>query len=470
MPDGYRGWRGADAPATAPGTASTRRSRRCRRSCATIPGLMFDRMRWRRQKRLHDGVRRAAARPAGGSWVDPARWWFERELQIRRALRKPQLRSRLPAGQPARPDRGRGVRRRGVAGRLAGAAFRPPAEHRAAPFQPPVRRRAGAGRPGPAPPIGRAAARPRSAIDGSPAQWYRSAPPAVPIAYYGQLAAEELGERRPAAAAIRRPRIPMQRAAFESQELVRVARMLIEVGRDRASCSPFLLRLAEQADEPGRGRPGRRAGRRPAGARTWSPRSAATPPITATSTRSPPSRSPRSPGLMRPPPGEPEPALLLGVARQESVFNPWVSSHAGAQGLLQLIPRTAFLMARALGLPYNRGPADRRSGLQRPPRQPLPEDPAEALRRRGGARRSRLQRRARAGRRVAAPAWRSAPRRSLRPDRLDRADPVRRDPQLRAAGARGAQHVPAPARQRQSGHGVVPPGQRAARAAAVRRC
>ena len=43
----------------------------------------------------------------------------------------------------------------------------------------------------------------------------------------------------------------------------------------------------------------------------------------------PRSRSPRSPGLLRPPPGDPEPALLLGVGRQESMFNPWVNSHAG---------------------------------------------------------------------------------------------------------------------------------------------
>jgi soluble lytic murein transglycosylase len=60
-------------------------------------------------------------------------------------------------------------------------------------------------------------------------------------------------------------------------------------------------------------------------------------------------------GLVRPPPGEPEAALLLGVARQESVFNPWVASHKGAQGLMQLIPQTAYLMARSLRLPYNRG-------------------------------------------------------------------------------------------------------------------
>jgi Transglycosylase SLT domain len=47
--------------------------------------------------------------------------------------------------------------------------------------------------------------------------------------------------------------------------------------------------------------------------------------------------------------------LLMGVGRQESMFNPELSSHAGAGGLLQLIPRTAFLMAGQLGLPYNQG-------------------------------------------------------------------------------------------------------------------
>jgi soluble lytic murein transglycosylase-like protein len=51
--------------------------------------------------------------------------------------------------------------------------------------------------------------------------------------------------------------------------------------------------------------------------------------------------------------GPPEVALVLGVARQESTFNTWGRSHAGAQGLLQLMPRTAHLMARALRVPYN---------------------------------------------------------------------------------------------------------------------
>jgi hypothetical protein len=50
----------------------------------------------------------------------------------------------------------------------------------------------------------------------------------------------------------------------------------------------------------------------------------------------------------------PEVALLLGVARQESTFNTWGMSYAGAQGLLQLMPGTARLMARAMRMPYNR--------------------------------------------------------------------------------------------------------------------
>jgi Transglycosylase SLT domain len=58
--------------------------------------------------------------------------------------------------------------------------------------------------------------------------------------------------------------------------------------------------------------------------------------------------------LLDGPEGQPETALLLGVARQESTFNTWGASHAGARGLLQLMPQTAKLMARALRIPYDR--------------------------------------------------------------------------------------------------------------------
>ena len=172
------------------------------------------------------------------------------------------------------------------------------------------------------------------------------------VAYYGQLAGEELG------AAYRPPPPPPVadaglRADFESKELVRVARMLIEADASR-DLLPFLIRLAELASGPAEiglvgelaaasGRPdlvvqvGRFA------AYYGQVNEAAAFPI------------PELERLIRPPAGEPDAALLLGIARQESVFNSWGASDQGAQGVLQLMPHTALLMARSLGLDYNRG-------------------------------------------------------------------------------------------------------------------
>lgn len=50
--------------------------------------------------------------------------------------------------------------------------------------------------------------------------------------------------------------------------------------------------------------------------------------------------------------GVPE-ELALSIARRESEFDHTVISHAGARGLMQLMPGTAQLMATATGLPYD---------------------------------------------------------------------------------------------------------------------
>lgn len=47
-----------------------------------------------------------------------------------------------------------------------------------------------------------------------------------------------------------------------------------------------------------------------------------------------------------------DPELVLAVGRQESSFRPTVKSHAGAIGLLQLIPPTAERYALKLGIDY----------------------------------------------------------------------------------------------------------------------
>ena len=47
------------------------------------------------------------------------------------------------------------------------------------------------------------------------------------------------------------------------------------------------------------------------------------------------------------------PDLVLSIARRESEFNHTVSSHAGAKGLMQVMPDTARSMARVIGEPYD---------------------------------------------------------------------------------------------------------------------
>ena len=48
----------------------------------------------------------------------------------------------------------------------------------------------------------------------------------------------------------------------------------------------------------------------------------------------------------------PEPALVLGIIRQETEFDPASVSHAGARGIMQIMPHDARRLARLSGLPY----------------------------------------------------------------------------------------------------------------------
>ena len=59
---------------------------------------------------------------------------------------------------------------------------------------------------------------------------------------------------------------------------------------------------------------------------------------------------------LRTPPETPnsaEPALVLGITRQESSFDPLARSGAGARGMMQLLPGTAVGVARKIGLGYS---------------------------------------------------------------------------------------------------------------------
>jgi soluble lytic murein transglycosylase len=51
--------------------------------------------------------------------------------------------------------------------------------------------------------------------------------------------------------------------------------------------------------------------------------------------------------------GAPEEALVLGVTRQESGFDPEVRSGVGARGMMQLMPATASIVAKRMGVSYS---------------------------------------------------------------------------------------------------------------------
>jgi soluble lytic murein transglycosylase len=311
------------------------------------PGLAYDRLRWRRQRGLYEGVEAILLDPRG-ELGRPDRWWFERELEIRRLLRRRDFARAYRIAASHRQAAGADFAEASwLVGWLAlrhadrpSEGFRRFIEMYEAVSAPTERARAAYW-------AGRSAA---AQGDLALARYWYQAAARHPVAYYGQLAAAELGEA-PRAVPVPPPG-PEQRAAFEAREPTRVARMLIEVGADE-QLRPFAMHLIGQAASPtevgmaaeliaesGRVDLITQASR--AAAWRGQVNAAAAFPV------------PDLASLLDGPDEPPEAALLLGVARQESTFNTWGMSHAGAQGLLQLMPRTAHLMARALRVPYNR--------------------------------------------------------------------------------------------------------------------
>lgn len=184
--------------------------------------------------------------------------------------------------------------------------------------------------------------------DAAPA-WHDAA--AWTCTYYGQLAALALGGGPQGLGAritaLRDPGFtPAQAADLVSDELGRAAVLLVAWGETRRARA-FLLRLDDEAGPAAAGRPARAALARLA-LGVDDPETAV---VIARRMGRDGAMLPDDgwPVPYPPPPGPPDPAVTLGLIRQESSFDAAARSPVGARGLMQLMPATAEVEAKALG-------------------------------------------------------------------------------------------------------------------------
>jgi len=176
-------------------------------------------------------------------------------------------------------------------------------------------------------------------------EWYRLSTKAA-TTFDSLLAADRLNEKDSWELRDTPQPLPSDKAAFERQELVKVVRLLSLLDEsDRTR--PFIFKLRDMATKPSD--------------------YALTAQLALDVERDDlavfVARQARQAGTemiqylypmpMVPKTKTPEPALVLGVIRQESAFLTSATSPAGALGLMQLMPATAKQMAKEAGVKYN---------------------------------------------------------------------------------------------------------------------
>jgi soluble lytic murein transglycosylase len=312
------------------------------------PGLLYERLRWRRRRGLHERAREVLASPPL-NLVRPAAWWVEARIQVRQAMNGGLISEAYDlASNHGQTETLPRAQAEWLAGWIA-LRFMDAPDTAIRHFEELYR---GVGYPIS---VSRAAywsgrAAEQAGDLGLAYDWYYRAA-AYPTTYYGQLAHFQLHgtdmNRLPDA-----PRIsPTEERVIEHRELTRVARMLAAIG-EPGRLAPFLLRLAELSASPGEHRLAAQLayalGRPDLGVRIA--RRAALDGVFLIDEAYPVIALPKSlnTGV------EAEPALVLAMMRQESGFSAGAISRSGARGLLQLMPATARFVAKMHGLPYNK--------------------------------------------------------------------------------------------------------------------
>jgi soluble lytic murein transglycosylase len=311
------------------------------------PGLMYERLRWRRRKGRTEAAREILF-DAPDQLGRPHLWWQEREIQIRKALSKGLIDEAYRLAKGHKQIGGADfIDAEWLAGWIAlrfvkdpHAAYRHFARLHDAGTMPVTKARAGYW-------AGRAAEAEGDLEDAM--HWYSLAA-RHPSAFYGQLAGTRV--RSHDAPLLAEPSEEGHPATLEGHELVAVVRLLAFLGENRL-LRTFILRLGDLAkgskDHDVIARLAESIGR-PDLAITAAKRAARDGYVWVEhlfpTVHVPFAKADE----------ELEHALVLAVARQESGFHAKAKSHAGARGLMQLMPNTARLMARKLRIKYAKKP------------------------------------------------------------------------------------------------------------------